>query len=114
MQALCPTLMKTSRLDSSVAKDFQNVNEGSILMFVEFCSTCTLPNPKSLSAWSCKTTYTTMDKKKRKPPKYWPGLPTRGSQMFEPFVILFPCLVGISIAILLPLLAAFRGCRMEP
>ena len=47
---------------------------------------------------------------KERPPRVWPGMPTRRSQMFESFVMLFPALL---LAIALPtmlLIALFNSC----
>jgi hypothetical protein len=51
------------------------------------------------------------DERRNPPPKtvkYWPGMPTRNSQMFESFVLLLPVTIFFLVALLMPLIAAVR------
>jgi hypothetical protein len=55
------------------------------------------------------------NEQKPKHPNIWPGMPMRESQMFESLVGLFPiwlALIGLSVALLLPLGHACRNAAL--
>jgi hypothetical protein len=54
-----------------------------------------------------------VQKEQKKPPRVWPGMPTRRSQMFESSIVLAPAIIVIGLALLLPLVNSCREMAMK-